>query len=103
MVTREPDRSVWAERTPLWLGDRRTGADRKDLHVERSFRVNSPYLSDQLSCIALAHLRQIAHWSRELLNRNRGLANEFVVATPEAQCEQLELARFCSQELITRT
>ena len=51
--------------------------------------VNAPYVTDQLSCVALAHLKHIAERSRELLDRNRALANEFIVATPEIDCEPL--------------
>jgi aspartate/methionine/tyrosine aminotransferase len=52
--------------------------------------VNAPLLTDQLSCIALAHLKEVAQWSRELLDRNRALANEFIAATPEVDCELLK-------------
>ena len=52
--------------------------------------VNNPYLTDQISCIALENLGRIAQWSRELLEKNRTLANEFVTATPEVECEPLE-------------
>jgi aspartate/methionine/tyrosine aminotransferase len=55
------------------------------------FSVNNPYLTDQVSCTAFAHLHEIAHWTRELLDRNRALANEFLAATPELDCEQLEV------------
>lgn len=52
--------------------------------------VNAPYVTDQLSCIALAHLKQIGQWSQELLDNNRALANEFVAATPELDCPLLK-------------
>jgi aspartate/methionine/tyrosine aminotransferase len=64
---------------------------RKIYRLNDLFAVNNPYLTDQVSCVALAHLDRIAHWARELLDRNRALANEFVVATPELDCEQLEV------------
>jgi aspartate/methionine/tyrosine aminotransferase len=51
--------------------------------------VNAPYVTDQLSYAAFGHLKQIAQWSRELLDRNRVLANEFIAATPEIDCEPL--------------
>src|SRR4051794_4797775 len=51
------------------------------------FGVNNPYVTDQLSCIALAHLPQIAAWSRKLLDANRALAAEFITTTPEIICE----------------
>ena len=55
------------------------------------FYVNAPYVTDQLSCVALAHLDKIAQWSQELLDKNRILANEFLAATPELDCEQLKV------------
>ncbi|MGI9072451.1 MAG: aminotransferase class I/II-fold pyridoxal phosphate-dependent enzyme [Bryobacteraceae bacterium] len=55
------------------------------------FSVNNPYLTDQVSCTALAHLDKIAHWTRALLDKNRALANEFLAATPELNCEQLQV------------
>ncbi len=60
---------------------------RKIYRLNDLFGVNNPYLTDQVSCTALAHLDEIAHWARELLDKNRALANEFVVATPELDCE----------------
>lgn len=54
------------------------------------FGVNNPYVTDQLSCIALARLRDIGQWARELLDTNRALANEFIAATPELECEQVQ-------------
>jgi aspartate/methionine/tyrosine aminotransferase len=53
------------------------------------FGVNNPYVTDQLSCIALARLRDIGQWARELLDNNRALANDFIAATPEIDCEPL--------------
>ncbi len=53
--------------------------------------VNAPQITDQVSCIALAHLRRIGEWSRDLLDRNRALANEFIAATPELECELLRV------------
>ncbi len=44
-----------------------------------------------MSCIALAHLQEIGQWSRELLDTNRALANEFVVAAPGLDCGQLKV------------
>jgi aspartate/methionine/tyrosine aminotransferase len=64
---------------------------RKIYKLNDLFGVNNPYLTDQLSCTALAHLDEIAHWTRELLDRNRALANEFVAATPELDGEQLQV------------
>ncbi|MBV9760223.1 MAG: aminotransferase class I/II-fold pyridoxal phosphate-dependent enzyme [Acidobacteriaceae bacterium] len=54
------------------------------------FGVNNPYVTDQLSCIALGRLKAIGQWARELLDTNRALANEFIEATPELECEQLQ-------------
>jgi len=51
------------------------------------FGVNNPYVTDQLSCIALAHLPQIAAWSRKLLDANRALAAEFITTAPAIICE----------------
>jgi aspartate/methionine/tyrosine aminotransferase len=64
---------------------------RKIYRLNDLFGVNNPYLTDQVSCTALAYLDEIAHWARELLDRNRALANEFVVATPEIDCEQIKV------------
>jgi aspartate/methionine/tyrosine aminotransferase len=61
---------------------------RKIYRLNDLFSVNNPYLIDQVSCIAFAHLDGIAHWTRELLARNHALANEFVVATPELHSGQ---------------
>ena len=54
------------------------------------FYVNPPHVTDQLSCIALAHLETIARWSRQLLDTNRALANEFIVSTPGIISEPLK-------------
>ena len=55
------------------------------------FGVNNPYVTDQLGCIALGRLNEIGQWAKELLDTNRALANEFVEATPELDCEQLKV------------
>lgn len=64
---------------------------RKIYRLNDLYAVNNPYLTDEVSCIAFAHLDDIAQWARNLLDRNRALANEFLVATPELDCEQLEV------------
>jgi len=46
------------------------------------FGVNNPYVTDQISCVALAHLPEIAQWSRDLLAKHRTIANDFLAATP---------------------
>ncbi len=51
------------------------------------FGVNNPYITDQISCVALRHLPQIAKWSHELLANHRKIANDFLAATPELQSE----------------
>jgi aspartate/methionine/tyrosine aminotransferase len=48
-------------------------------------------VTDQISCVALAKLPQIAQWSRALLARNTALVNEFLAATPELMAEPLEV------------
>ncbi len=53
------------------------------------FGVNNPYVTDQLSCLALEHLPQMAKWSRDLLDRNHALANEFVAAAQGLACPKL--------------
>ncbi len=63
---------------------------RKIYRLNDLFYVNAPLVTDQLSCVALAHLDQIAQWSRQLLDTNRALANEFIAATPELDCEPLK-------------
>lgn len=63
---------------------------RKMYRLNDLFGVNNPYVTDQLSCIALARLNQIGECSRKLLDHNRALANEFIAATPELDCELLE-------------
>jgi aspartate/methionine/tyrosine aminotransferase len=54
------------------------------------FGVNNPYVTDQISCVALAKLPQIAAWSRALLARNTALVNEFLATTPEFISEPLQ-------------
>lgn len=54
------------------------------------FGVNNPYVTDQISCVALANLDRIAAWSKNLLAANRALANEFLVGTPELEYDLLE-------------
>jgi aspartate/methionine/tyrosine aminotransferase len=53
------------------------------------FGVNNPYLTDQISCLALEHLPEIARWSHEWLAKHRKIANEFLAVTPELECEPL--------------
>ncbi len=53
------------------------------------FGANNPYITDQISCVAFEHLHQIAQWSRELLDRNRALANEFLRSNPALACNPL--------------
>lgn len=50
------------------------------------FGVNNPYVTDQISCLAFERLDHIAQWSRELLDRNRALAKEFVESIPALDC-----------------
>ncbi len=64
---------------------------RKMYRINDLLYVNAPFITDQLSCIALAHLERIGQWSRELLDNNRALANEFIAATPELDCEPLRM------------
>jgi aspartate/methionine/tyrosine aminotransferase len=64
---------------------------RKIYRLHDLFGVNNPHLTDQVSCTAFAHLNQIAQCTRELLDRNRALANEFLAATPELDCEPLQV------------
>jgi len=64
---------------------------RKIYRLNDLFGVNNPYVTDQLSCIALGRLKEIGQWARELLDTNRALANEFIVATPELDCDQLQV------------
>ncbi|MGA8027016.1 MAG: aminotransferase class I/II-fold pyridoxal phosphate-dependent enzyme [Bryobacteraceae bacterium] len=61
---------------------------RKMYRLNDLFYVNAPYVTDQLSCIALAHLDIIAQSSQELLQTNSALAREFLSAAPELDCEQ---------------
>jgi aspartate/methionine/tyrosine aminotransferase len=64
---------------------------RKMLLLNDLFGVNNPYVTDQISCVALAKLPQIAAWSRDVLQRNTALANEFLAATPEFITEPLQV------------
>jgi aspartate/methionine/tyrosine aminotransferase len=64
---------------------------KKMLRLNDLFGVNNPYVTDQISCVALAKLPQIAKWSRELLAHNMALANEFLAATPELIAEPLRV------------
>jgi aspartate/methionine/tyrosine aminotransferase len=66
------------------------GLARKMYRLNDLFGVNNPYVTDQLSCIALARLQQIGEWSHKLLEHNRALANEFIAATPELDCEPMQ-------------
>jgi hypothetical protein len=53
------------------------------------FGVNNPYVTDQISCVALEHLPQIAKWSRDLLTKHRAIANDFLAATPTLESDPL--------------
>ena len=53
------------------------------------FGVNNPYVTDQISCVALEHLSEIAAWSKDLLARHRAIANEFLGANPSLESEPL--------------
>ncbi len=53
------------------------------------FGVNNPYLTDQISCVALAHLPEIAQWSRGLLAKHRSIANDFLAVTPSLESAPL--------------
>lgn len=64
---------------------------RKILLLNDLFGVNNPYVTDQISCVALAKLPQIAQWSRALLSKNTALANEFLAATPELITDPLHV------------
>ena len=64
---------------------------RKMLRLNDLFGVNNPYVTDQISCVALAKLPQIAKWSRELLAKNIALANEFLLATPELIADPMKV------------
>lgn len=63
---------------------------RKMYRLNDLFGVNNPYVTDQLSCLALARLQETGEWSRALLDANRALANAFIAATPQLHCEQLK-------------
>jgi aspartate/methionine/tyrosine aminotransferase len=62
---------------------------RKMLLMNDLFGVNNPFVTDQISCVALAKLPQLSKWSRELLQKNTALVNEFLVATPDLISEPL--------------
>jgi aspartate/methionine/tyrosine aminotransferase len=53
------------------------------------FGVNNPYVTDQISCVALQQLPRIAAWSRELLAKHRKIANDFLAATPALESDPL--------------
>jgi aspartate/methionine/tyrosine aminotransferase len=53
------------------------------------FGVNNPYVTDQISCVALEHLPEIAKWSHDLLAKHRIIVNEFLSVTPELECDPL--------------
>ncbi len=53
------------------------------------FGVNNPYVTDQISCVALEHLPEIAQWSREWLAKHRKIINDFLTATFALECEPL--------------
>ena len=54
------------------------------------FGVNNPYVTDQISCVAFERLDHIAQWSRELLDRNRALGNEFLESNPALEYDPLK-------------
>ena len=53
------------------------------------FGVNNPYVTDQIGCVALAHLPEIAAWSRDLLTKHRTIANDFLRDTPSVESDPL--------------
>jgi hypothetical protein len=53
------------------------------------FGVNNPYVTDQISCVALSHLPEIAKWSRDLLTKHRAIANDFLKAIPVLESDPL--------------
>jgi aspartate/methionine/tyrosine aminotransferase len=53
------------------------------------FGVNNPYVTDQISCVALEQLPEIAQWSREWLAKHRKIANDFLTVTSALECEPL--------------
>jgi aspartate/methionine/tyrosine aminotransferase len=53
------------------------------------FGVNNPYVTDQISCVALQHLPEIARWSHDWLSNHRKIANHFLQATPELESDPL--------------
>jgi len=59
---------------------------RKMYRLHDLLGVNNPYITDQISRVALAHLEHIGEWSRELLERNRPIAEEFASTTPRIAC-----------------
>jgi hypothetical protein len=60
---------------------------RKIYRLNDLFGVNNPYITDQMSCVALDELDRIREWSRELLARNREIAADFLVAVPELEAQ----------------
>jgi aspartate/methionine/tyrosine aminotransferase len=53
------------------------------------FGVNNPYVTDQISCVALERLPEIAKWSHDLLAKHRTIANEFLAAIPALESDRL--------------
>jgi hypothetical protein len=53
------------------------------------FGVNNPYVTDQISCVALAHLPEIARWSHDLLSKHRTIVNDFLAVNPLLECDPL--------------
>lgn len=62
---------------------------KKMYRVNDLFGVNNPYVTDQISCVALQQLPKIAQWSRDLLAKHRAIANEVIAATPQLETEPL--------------
>ncbi len=62
---------------------------RKIYRLNDLFGVNNPYVTDQISCVALAHLPEIAKWSRDILTHHRTIANNFLAATPSLESDPL--------------
>ena len=62
---------------------------KKIYHLNDLFGVNHPYVTDQISCVALQRLPEIARWSQDWLTKHRKIANDFLAATPELASEPL--------------
>jgi aspartate/methionine/tyrosine aminotransferase len=73
---------------------------KKMLRINDLLGVNNPYITDQISCVALANLPQIADWSKGVLEANRKVANGVLAGCPHMLTEPLEVGTVLFPKLL---